>query len=90
MASGEIGRASIFLASGTVVSRLLGFVRSIVLAAAIGLVGSASADAFAVANQLPNTVYTIVAGACSRPCSCPRSCARACRPTAARPTSTSC
>ncbi|GLI27255.1 lipid II flippase MurJ [Agromyces rhizosphaerae] len=62
MAGGDIGRASMFLASGTVVSRLLGFVRSIVLAAAIGLVGSASADAFAVANQLPNTVYTIVAG----------------------------
>ncbi|WP_353808135.1 murein biosynthesis integral membrane protein MurJ [Agromyces sp. SYSU T00194] len=62
MAGGDIGRASVFLASGTIVSRLLGFVRSIVLAAAIGLVGSASADAFAVANQLPNTVYTIVAG----------------------------
>ena len=58
----RIGRASFFLASGTIVSRLLGFVKAIVLAAAIGVVGSTSADAFAVANGLPNTVYVIVAG----------------------------
>jgi putative peptidoglycan lipid II flippase len=58
----RIGRASVFLASGTIVSRLLGFVKAIVLAAAIGVVGSTSADAFAVANGLPNTVYVIVAG----------------------------
>ena len=58
----RIGRASVFLASGTIVSRLLGFVKAIVLAAAIGVVGSSSADAFAVANGLPNTVYVIVAG----------------------------
>ena len=57
-----IGRASAFLASGTIVSRILGFVKAIVLAAAIGVVGSAAADAFAVANGLPNTVYVIVAG----------------------------
>ncbi len=58
----RIGRASVFLASGTIVSRILGFVKAIVLAAAIGVVGSSSADAFAVANGLPNTVYVIVAG----------------------------
>lgn len=57
---GGIGRASLFLASGTVVSRVLGFVKLIVLARAIGLTGVA--DAFTVANQLPNTVYVIVAG----------------------------
>ena len=62
MSSREISRASLFLASGTIVSRALGFVRAIVLAGVIGLVGSASADAFAVANQLPNTIYAIVAG----------------------------
>ena len=62
MAEDRIGRASVFLASGTIVSRLLGFVKAIVLAATIGVVGSASADAFAVANGLPNTVYVIVAG----------------------------
>ena len=62
MADDRIGRASAFLASGTIVSRILGFVKAIVLAATIGVVGSASADAFAVANGLPNTVYVIVAG----------------------------
>ncbi|TFC74072.1 murein biosynthesis integral membrane protein MurJ [Cryobacterium sp. TMS1-20-1] len=58
---GSIGRASAFLASGTIVSRLLGFVKLIVLAGMIGQLGD-SADAFALANQLPNTVYVIVAG----------------------------
>ena len=57
-----IGRASAFLASGTIVSRILGFVKAIIVAATIGVVGSAGADAFAVANALPNTVYVIVAG----------------------------
>ncbi|MGO4783572.1 murein biosynthesis integral membrane protein MurJ [Cryobacterium sp. W22_MBD10_FK3] len=58
---GGIGRASAILASGTMVSRLLGFLKVIVFARVIGQFGQ-SADAFALANQLPNTVYTIVAG----------------------------
>ncbi len=62
MAEDRIGRASAFLASGTIVSRVLGFVKAIVLANAIGLVASAGADAFTVANQLPNTIYVVVAG----------------------------
>jgi putative peptidoglycan lipid II flippase len=61
VADDRIGRASVFLASGTIVSRLLGFVKTIVFASIIGVVG-AGADAFAVANGLPNTVYVIVAG----------------------------
>ncbi|MCD2440870.1 murein biosynthesis integral membrane protein MurJ [Agromyces sp. SYSU K20354] len=56
-----IGRASAFLASGTIVSRILGFVKAIVLASTIGAAG-AGANAFAVANQLPNTIYVVVAG----------------------------
>jgi putative peptidoglycan lipid II flippase len=60
--SGSIGRASIFLASGTMVSRILGFVKAMLLATTIGLVSSKSADAFGVANQLPNTLYVIIAG----------------------------
>ncbi|KGJ79949.1 MOP family membrane protein [Cryobacterium roopkundense] len=59
--TGGIGRASAFLASGTIVSRILGFVKLIVLAGIIGQFG-ATADAFAIANQLPNTIYVIVAG----------------------------
>ena len=62
MTSSTIGRASMFLASGTVVSRALGFVRAIILAQALGVVASAGADAFAVANQLPNAIYAIIAG----------------------------
>lgn len=62
MAAPSIGRASLFLASGTVVSRALGFVRAIILAQALGVVASSGADAFAVANQLPNAIYAIVAG----------------------------
>jgi len=62
MTDDRIGRASLFLASGTLVSRVLGFVKAIVLAGTIGVVPSISADAFAVANGLPNTVYVIVAG----------------------------
>jgi len=56
-----IGRSSALLASGTIVSRVLGFISAVVLAHTLGLVGS-GADAFALANQLPNNVYAIVAG----------------------------
>lgn len=55
----SLGRASALLGAGTLVSRLTGLLRTIVLVAAIGSVGRAS-DAFAVANQLPNNVYTII------------------------------
>ncbi|AOY56776.1 hypothetical protein A4Z71_06920 [Candidatus Rhodoluna planktonica] len=49
------------MASGTIISRILGFVRAVVLAAAIGVTTDA-ADAFGVANQLPNNVYAIIVG----------------------------
>lgn len=56
-----LGRASLVLASGTIVSRLLGFASAIILARTLGTVGS-GADTFALANQLPNNIYAIVAG----------------------------
>ncbi|MFZ4843150.1 murein biosynthesis integral membrane protein MurJ [Mycetocola saprophilus] len=56
-----IGRASAFLASGTMVSRVLGFIKAILIARTIGQVG-VSGDAFATANILPNTIFTIIAG----------------------------
>jgi len=56
-----VGRASMILASGTVVSRILGFISAIILARTLGTVG-AGADTFALANQLPNNIYAIVAG----------------------------
>jgi putative peptidoglycan lipid II flippase len=49
------------MASGTVFSRFLGILRAILLAAMIGVTTNA-ADAFGVANQLPNSIYAIIAG----------------------------
>lgn len=49
------------MASGTLVSRGLGMVRSMLLAAAIGITGSVAADAYAVANKLPNVMFAVLA-----------------------------
>jgi len=57
----SVARSSLIMASGTVVSRVLGFVRAVLLAAMIGVTTNA-ADAFGVANQLPNNVWAIIAG----------------------------
>ncbi|MFV0373538.1 murein biosynthesis integral membrane protein MurJ [Microbacterium sp.] len=56
----SIGRASALVGAGTLVSRITGLVRNIVLAAALGAVASDAADAFAIANQLPNNIYAII------------------------------
>lgn len=61
MADAEISRASAVMASGTLVSRILGFIKAIMVVAVIGLTGG-GADAFALANQLPNNVYIIIVG----------------------------
>jgi putative peptidoglycan lipid II flippase len=61
MSNLNLGRASALLASGTTISRVLGFVKTLVLAQTIGVVGLGP-DAFSIANQLPNTVFVIVAG----------------------------
>jgi putative peptidoglycan lipid II flippase len=55
-----LGRASAALAAGTLVSRVLGFASAAVLAWAIGP-QNPGANAFALANQLPNNIYAIVA-----------------------------
>ena len=62
MSNPGVMRASLVMASGTVVSRILGFVKAIFLALAIGVTASAGADAFALGNLLPNTVYVILIG----------------------------
>ena len=56
------GKASAIIASGTMVSRLLGFAKMVLLAIAIGQSSSLAAEAFGMANQLPNNVYALVAG----------------------------
>lgn len=57
----SVARSSLLMASGTVISRVLGFARAVLLAAMIGVTTNA-ADAFGVANQLPNNVYAIIVG----------------------------
>ena len=60
MSDQRILASSAVMAAGTVVSRLSGFVRSVLLVAALG--GVLRADLFAIANTLPNMVYILVAG----------------------------
>jgi putative peptidoglycan lipid II flippase len=55
----SLGRASAVIGAGTLVSRLTGLLRSIVLVTAIGAVSKVG-DAFTVANQLPNNIYAII------------------------------
>ncbi len=57
---GGILASSAVMAAGTVVSRLSGFVRSALLAAALGL--SLHADIFTIANTVPNMLYILLAG----------------------------
>lgn len=57
---GSLGRAATLMASGTMVSRVLGMVRQVLL---LGVIGTAvAADTFQVANTLPNQIYLILAG----------------------------
>lgn len=55
-----LGRASVLLGAGTLVSRITGLIRSIVLVGVIGSTGSRVADAFGLANQLPNNIYAVI------------------------------
>lgn len=56
----SLGRASALVGAGTIVSRVTGLVRNVVLAAAVGVVGSGAADAFGIANQLPNSIFALI------------------------------
>jgi putative peptidoglycan lipid II flippase len=61
-ASGDAGllSSSAVMAAGTVVSRLSGFVRNALLAAALGT--QLHADVFTIANTIPNMLYILLAG----------------------------
>ncbi len=52
--------SSAVMAAGTMVSRLSGFVRSTLLAAALGT--KLHADVFTIANTIPNMLYILLAG----------------------------
>lgn len=54
-------RSSAIMAAGTLVSRILGFVRTALLAIAIGSTAMA-ADIFESANTIPNIIYMLLAG----------------------------
>ncbi|TCM45772.1 murein biosynthesis integral membrane protein MurJ [Kribbella sp. VKM Ac-2568] len=53
-------RSAAVMAAGTVLSRLLGFVRIALLAAAIGT--ALRSDIFTAANTIPNSLYILLAG----------------------------
>jgi putative peptidoglycan lipid II flippase len=52
--------SSALMAAGTIVSRLSGFVRSALLAAALGQ--QLHADLFTIGNTIPNMLYILLAG----------------------------
>lgn len=56
----NLERASAIIASGTAASRVTGLVRNIVLVALIGSNRSEVADAFDIANNLPNTIFELI------------------------------
>jgi hypothetical protein len=58
--SASVARGSLFMASGTVASRVLGVFRAALLASVIGV--AATGDAFTTANTLPNVIYIVMAG----------------------------
>jgi putative peptidoglycan lipid II flippase len=53
-------KSSALMAAGTMVSRLLGFVRNLVIAAAIGF--GALGDSYGTANSIPTMLYFLVGG----------------------------
>lgn len=57
----EVARSGLVMAAGTMTSRILGLVRATMLAAVIGATGL-TADAFQIANTLPNQFYALLAG----------------------------
>jgi putative peptidoglycan lipid II flippase len=60
MTDQTIARASAWMALGTIVSRLTGFLRAALLALVIGT--SLNADLFDIANTIPNSLYILLAG----------------------------
>lgn len=60
--SSSLFGASLLMAAGTLVSRVLGFAKSALLVLAIGSTIGGAADAFDVANKIPNTIYMLLSG----------------------------
>jgi putative peptidoglycan lipid II flippase len=60
MKSDDLFRASSVMAIGTIISRITGFVRGVLLVAALGT--TLLADGYNVANTMPNIIYNLVVG----------------------------
>ena len=62
--SGSLGvaRSSLIMASGTFVSRILGMIRSPILLTMVVGLNAPIANAFDIANVIPNILFTILAG----------------------------
>lgn len=58
----SLARSSALMASGTLVSRILGLLRVALLAGVLGVLDSPAGNAWQTANTLPNTVYILLAG----------------------------
>ena len=60
MNQADLYRASSFMAIGTIISRITGFVRGVLLVSALGT--TLLADGYNVANTIPNLLYNLVVG----------------------------
>jgi putative peptidoglycan lipid II flippase len=57
-----VGRASALLASGTIVSRLLGFLRTILLTLVLSGQSTVIGNALTLSNQMPTSLYALIGG----------------------------
>jgi putative peptidoglycan lipid II flippase len=60
--SSSLGRPAVVMAAGTALSRLTGLGRFAAMTYAIGVTESRFADAYNIANTLPNVVYELILG----------------------------
>lgn len=58
----SLARASALMASGTLISRILGMIRSPILLVLVVGLNSPIANAFDIANKLPNVLFNVIAG----------------------------
>ncbi len=62
MSEGSLGRATVLMTVGTILSRATGVLRLAAVAAALGVTESRLADTYNLANTAPNVIYELVLG----------------------------
>jgi putative peptidoglycan lipid II flippase len=60
--SSGVGRASALLASGTIVSRVLGFARTLLLTIVLSGQSTVIGNALTISNQMPTSLYALIGG----------------------------